>query len=159
MCSWFFSLTGRSIASFFTRLDRSGRSLLYAHSLKARQWSDRMIAWEYMRKKHEKVVTVSRDRFFAEGQNSIKISTFCTVCALKVSKICDWLLLFENEMLLCRGLQRDVAYLGWPIAPSYMSPNVSEGGSCGVSANEYSCPSKLWRSNSKIGGYILYCRS
>jgi hypothetical protein len=28
-------------------------------------------------KKHEKVVTVSRDGFFAEGQNSIKISIFC----------------------------------------------------------------------------------
>jgi hypothetical protein len=60
-------------------------------------------------KKHDKVVTVSRVGFFAEGQNSIKIST---VCALKVSKICDWLLLFENELLLCRGLQRDVVYLG-----------------------------------------------
>ncbi len=30
-------------------------------------------------------------------------------------------------------------YLGWPIAPSYMSPNAGEGGSCGVSYNEYSC--------------------
>jgi hypothetical protein len=34
------------------------------------------------------------------------------------------------------GSQRDVVYLGWPIAPSYMSPN-SRG--CGISANEYSC--------------------
>ncbi len=24
---------------------------------------------------------------------------------------------------LARGLQRDVVYLGWPVAPSYMSPN------------------------------------
>jgi hypothetical protein len=42
--------------------------------------------------------------------------------------------------------------LGWPIAPSYTSPNAGE---CWVLANEYSCahrvtwsPNKLWRSNS-----------
>ncbi len=40
---------------------------------------------------------------------------------------------------LSRGLQKDVVYLGWPIAPSYMRPNAGGGGSCGVSANEYSC--------------------
>ncbi len=28
----------------------------------------------------------------------------------------------------CRGLQRDVVYLDWPIAPSYMSPNAGGGG-------------------------------
>ncbi len=38
----------------------------------------------------------------------------------------------------CRELKRDVVYLGWPIKPSYMSPKGGEG-SCGVSANEYSC--------------------
>ncbi len=27
-----------------------------------------------------------------------------------------------------RGSQRDVVYLGWPIAPSYMSPNAGGGG-------------------------------
>ncbi len=37
------------------------------------------------------------------------------------------------------GLQRDVVYLGWSIAPSSMNPNAGGGGSCGVSANEYSC--------------------
>jgi hypothetical protein len=37
-----------------------------------------------------------------------------------------------------RGLQRDVVYLVWPIASSYMSPNAGGGGSCGVSASEYS---------------------
>jgi hypothetical protein len=53
-----------------------------------------------------------------------------------------------------RGLERDVVYLGGPIAPSFTSPNAG-GGSCGISANEYSCvhhvtwsPNKLWRSNS-----------
>ncbi len=35
-----------------------------------------------------------------------------------------------------QGLQRDVVYLGWPMAHSYMSPNAG-GGSCGVSANKY----------------------
>ncbi len=39
-----------------------------------------------------------------------------------------------------RELQRDVAYLGRPIAPSYMSPNRGgRGRNCGVSATEYSC--------------------
>jgi hypothetical protein len=38
-----------------------------------------------------------------------------------------------------RGLQRDVVYLGGPIAPSYMSPNAGEGGSCGVAANQCNC--------------------
>jgi hypothetical protein len=38
-------------------------------------------------------------------------------------------------------LQRDVVYLGRPIAPSYLSPNAGDRGGegCGVSANEYSC--------------------
>jgi hypothetical protein len=34
--------------------------------------------------------------------------------------------------LLGRGLQRDVVYLDWPIAPSYMSPNAGGGGGGGV---------------------------
>ncbi len=43
--------------------------------------------------------------------------------------------------VLTRGrLQGDVVYLGWPIAPSYMSPNAGgRGGGCVVSANVYSC--------------------
>jgi hypothetical protein len=53
-----------------------------------------------------------------------------------------------------KGSQRDVVYLGWPIAPSYMSPNAG-GGGCVVSANQNSCvhhvtwsSNKLQRSNS-----------
>ncbi len=46
-----------------------------------------------------------------------------------------------------RGLQRDVVYLGWPIVPSCMSPNAGGGGSCGVSANEYSCTPQEPKSN------------
>ncbi len=40
-----------------------------------------------------------------------------------------------------QGSQRDVVCHGWLIAPSYMNPNAGGGvwGSCGVSANEYSC--------------------
>jgi hypothetical protein len=39
-----------------------------------------------------------------------------------------------------RGSLRDVVYLGWPITPSYVSPNAGEWGvgGCGVLANEYS---------------------
>ncbi len=38
----------------------------------------------------------------------------------------------RTDSVLCRGLQRDVFYLGWPISPS-------EPKNCGVSVNEYSC--------------------
>ncbi len=43
--------------------------------------------------------------------------------------------------LCTRGSLTDVVYLacGWPIAPSYVSPNAGGGGNGGVSANEYSC--------------------
>jgi hypothetical protein len=52
----------------------------------------------------------------------------------------------SSPLLFCRqvskrgGLQRDVVYIGWPIAPSYMSPTAGEGEgrSCVVSANVYS---------------------
>ncbi len=58
----------------------------------------------------------------------------------------------KSSSVRTRGSQWDVVYLGWPIAPSYMSPNAEGGESCGVSANEYSCTQepiyKLWRSNS-----------
>ncbi len=40
--------------------------------------------------------------------------------------------MFQSSSTVClfhpRGLQRDVVYLGWPIAPSYMSPNAGRGG-------------------------------
>ncbi len=41
-----------------------------------------------------------------------------------------------------RWSQRDVVYRGWPIAPSYVSPNaggMGGGGACRVLANEYHC--------------------
>ncbi len=51
-----------------------------------------------------------------------------------------------------RGLQRDVVYLGWPIAPSYVSPNAGGGRelrrlSQWVQLCTWS-PNKRWRSNS-----------
>ncbi len=50
------------------------------------------------------------------------------------------------------GLHKDVDYLCWPIAPSYMSPNARGGG--GVACSQpmstavHRSPNKLWRSNS-----------
>ncbi len=59
-----------------------------------------------------------------------KIST--GTCILQSIRSITWVAI--------RGSQRDVVYLGGPIAPSYISPNArGRGGSCGVSANEYSC--------------------
>ncbi len=83
----------------------------------------------------------------------------------EVSRRCrlSWLansaLIYESKCggpsptVFIRGLQRDVVYLCWPIAPKDMSPNGGGwgGGDCGVSANEYSyahhvtwSPNKLW---------------
>jgi hypothetical protein len=60
-----------------------------------------------------------------------------------------------------RGLQRDVVYRGWPIAPSYMSPNAGGvGGVAGfqpMSTAVHRSPNKLWRSNS-IFNLWLCCR-
>ncbi len=41
-----------------------------------------------------------------------------------------------HQRFKSRGLQRDVVYLGWPIAPSYMSPNAGEGGGGGVAESQ-----------------------
>ncbi len=56
-----------------------------------------------------------------------------------------------------RGSQRDVVYLGWPIASSLMSPNAGGwGGFGGVGGHSQwvqlctRSPNKLWRSNSII---------
>ncbi len=51
-----------------------------------------------------------------------------------------------------RGLQIDVVYLVWPIAPSYMSPNAGVGGDAEsqpwVQLYTGLSPNKLWKSNS-----------
>ena len=51
-----------------------------------------------------------------------------------------------------RGLQRDVVYLGWPIAPSSISPKGGWRGGCAgsqpMSTAVHRSPNKLWRSNS-----------
>jgi hypothetical protein len=88
--------------------------------------------------------------FETERQNQLA-GTWQTFLCVRVSWgvycLLVWFLLLGT-----RGFQRDVVYVGWPIASSYMSPNAG-GGSCGVSANEYNStvhrsPNKLWRSNS-----------
>ncbi len=55
-----------------------------------------------------------------------------------------------------RGSQRDVVYLGWPIAPSYMSPKAGGGGSRGVSANEYSCANGAQLNFRDLTPYLTY---
>ena len=53
--------------------------------------------------------------------------------------------------LASRGLQRYVVYLGWPIAPSCMSPNAGRGGDMGSQPMRIAVdrsPNKVWRSNS-----------
>jgi hypothetical protein len=53
-----------------------------------------------------------------------------------------------------RGLQRDVVYLDWPIAHSYMSPSAGRGGELrGLSQRVRAVhmePKQIWRSNSII---------
>ncbi len=57
-----------------------------------------------------------------------------------------------------RGSQRDVVHLGWPIAPSYMSPNAGDGGRLrGLSQRVQLCtlsPNKLWRYT--VTPYLTY---
>jgi hypothetical protein len=61
---------------------------------------------------------------------------------------------------MAEGLQRNVVYLGLPIAPSSMSPNAGGGGSCGVSPMSTAVhkikPNKLWRSNSIFKAVLSY---
>jgi hypothetical protein len=66
---------------------------------------------------------------------------------------------FSQYYVAVRGLQRDVVYLCWPIAPSYTSPN---RGGCGVSVNEYSSahhvtwsPNNLWKTTSIFSLWLL----
>ncbi len=63
----------------------------------------------------------------------------------------DWSKSLALCLLCARGSQRDAVYLGWPIPPSYMSPNAG-----GVVAGSQPTwvqlctwsPNKHWRSNS-----------
>jgi hypothetical protein len=62
------------------------------------------------------------------------------------------LILFCKWTTLSRGLERDVVYLGWPIASSYMSPHAGgrrelRGLNQWVQLYTWS-QNKLWRSNS-----------
>ncbi len=57
-----------------------------------------------------------------------------------------------------RGSHRDVVYLGWPIAHSFMSPKAGGGGLRGLSQRVWLgtwSPNKLWRSNSIFNLWYL----
>ncbi len=58
-----------------------------------------------------------------------------------------------NNLDQLKVLQRDVVYLGWPIAPSYMSPNAGRGGELRGSQLCTWSPNKFWRSNSIFNLY------
>ncbi len=60
--------------------------------------------------------------------------------------------LHVSMSLLPTGLQRHVVYLCWPIAPPVYESKC--GGSCGVSANEYSCAHHVTWSTNKLWGSI-----
>jgi hypothetical protein len=68
---------------------------------------------------------------------------FLSCCCHHVScflrQICSCVFPLSPLLPPPQSFQRDVVYLGRPIAPSYMSPNAGRGGVCGVSANEYCC--------------------
>ncbi len=61
------------------------------------------------------------------------------------------------------GLQRDVVYLGWPIAPSYRSPNAGGGGGgelLSLSKAVHRSPNNFWKSNSIFNPWVwhIYCQ-
>jgi hypothetical protein len=61
-------------------------------------------------------------------------------------------------IVLAKALQRDVVYLGWPIAPSYMSPNSGERGVAGyqpMSTAVHRSPNNYWRSNAIFNLWFL----
>ncbi len=63
---------------------------------------------------------------------------YCTVT--RVSHKFVWFLTILHIRLGSRGLQRYVVYHGWPIAPSYMSPDAGGGGELrGLSQWVHSC--------------------
>ncbi len=61
---------------------------------------------------------------------------------------------FSYHSNCTKGSQRDVVYLGWPIAPSYMSPNA--GGIRGLAANEYSCAHGAQINFGDLTPYLTY---
>jgi hypothetical protein len=66
----------------------------------------------------------------------------------------DFFTLGRLSFLFSRGVQRDVVYLGRPIAPSFMSPNTGGGGwgggGCGISDSKYTVQLCTWSPN-KLG--------
>jgi hypothetical protein len=59
-----------------------------------------------------------------------------------------------------QGLQREVVFLGWPIAPSYMSPKAGGGGELRgcqpMSTAVHRSLNKLWRSNCIFNLWVYF---
>ncbi len=64
------------------------------------------------------------------------------------------LILFCKWTILSTGLERDVDYLGWPIAPKGGRKR-GVAGSQPMSTAVHRSPNKLWRSNSKLAFLTL----
>ncbi len=75
----------------------------------------------------------------------------CSCCSIKSSNILD------NRAQ--RGLQWDVVYLGWPVAPSCMSPNAGGGESCGVSAMRVQLYTRAQINFGDLTPYLTYDRA
>jgi hypothetical protein len=75
-------------------------------------------------------------------------SSYLSPSSLSFSQLSEW--------ISPRGLQRDVVYLCWPIAPSYVSQNTGGGGSLRVSANEYSCAHGAQINFGDLTPYLTY---
>jgi hypothetical protein len=72
-------------------------------------------------------------------------------CSNWFPRIC--IRIFAWRCIGTRGLKRDVVYLGWPTAPSYISPKAGERGVAGsqpmsTHAGVHRSLNKLWRSHS-----------
>jgi hypothetical protein len=71
--------------------------------------------------------------------------------------ILDWWSPSSTLRVFCSRVlarRRDVVYLGWPIAPSHLSPIA---GGCGVSANEYICAHGAQINFGDLTPYLTYC--
>ncbi len=125
-------------------------------------WRRRRISCEYLFKGKNKdrietipVVTQQKAWILIRMQWILIHNTECFYDAVSRIDFCN--LSKDDWFSATKGLQGDVVYLGWQIAPSYTSPNAGIGrGSAGSQPmSTDSCshhviwsPNKLWRSNS-----------
>ncbi len=62
--------------------------------------------------------------------------------------------MLAKERVGTSGSQRDVVYLSWPIAPSYLNPNAGGGGLRGLSKWVQLC---TWSPMGDLAPYLTYC--